>query len=280
MDTEIITDFLVIGMGAGGALVLRMLSDAKFDVLGLEAGRNYDSDPLIYDSTNAPILERDYSWKFLYQNHTTPNPKVNGMTMNYTTGRLLGGGTSINGEQYVRSPKSYWDEWAAISGSQWSGDSIYDAYQDLEDFVGVPGEYNPSNHGVDGRMKIRQAPVEATSMAIKFATALSAATSEPIISDYNEGDVGVFTRWSLFQNRDGTRASSSTNFLQPILDRVLTRTTVTKVLFDRCKRVIGAEAIHNGRCITIKVRKRGYHLLRCILEPTPRAIGYRRCKSP
>jgi len=248
-------DFLVVGMGAGGALVMRRLKDAGLKVMAVEAGGNYDNDPLIYDSANAGLLEPEYSWKFLYQKETVPNPNAGGKVLNHTTGRMLGGGTSINGEQYVRSTPDYWNEWASIVGDDnWNGVNVYQNYKNLESYIG----YDFDNiHGYNGLMNIKQAPVKKTRMATKLADALSLMSGKPVVNDYNNpGDeVGSFTRWSLFQNPDGTRASSSTNFLKPILGDILINTTVVKVIFGCGNKVIGVNAIHNGKCIKIRVFK-------------------------
>lgn len=45
---------------------------------------------------------------------------MNNRTMNYTTGRLLGGGSSINGMQYVRGSDKFWTDWENINGPRWS----------------------------------------------------------------------------------------------------------------------------------------------------------------
>jgi choline dehydrogenase len=265
-DWDYSAEFVVIGTGAGGALITRMLSDAGFNVIALEAGPNYDRDPVITSSKNPLVPFRDFSYKYLYSKTGVPNPAIpsptepTGRVFQHTTGRLLGGGTSINGEQYVRSTNEYWDRVAALNGPEWSGEAVTTAYQDLENFIGVPGAYNPEYHGVGGRMQIRQAPAHATARAEKFATALTAATGAPRIVDYNDPTtpLGTFTRWSLFQNRDGTRASSSRNFLQPILNKVLIDTTATKVIFNtdhRLPRAIGVEALRNGKCISIGATK-------------------------
>jgi choline dehydrogenase-like flavoprotein len=57
-------DFIVVGMRASGAVILRYLSDAGFKVLGIESGNNFDNNPLIYNSTVAPELEDSYLYKF------------------------------------------------------------------------------------------------------------------------------------------------------------------------------------------------------------------------
>lgn len=255
-------DFIVVGMGAAGSLMLRQLSDANFSVMGIEAGYNADSDPLILNSTNAGILEANYTWKFFYNQETVPNDDVDGMVMNYTTGRLLGGGTSINGLQYVRGSKQFWDNWAAtINDSTWNGEAAAKGYKKLEKFVGVQGHNKSYIHGHHGKMQIRQAPTISTSMATKFITALATATDSQIIDDYNDPvtPIGTFARWSLFEQPNGNRANSSVNFLQDIVDKngnslhrsrrvkICLNTTVDRIKFDKHRRIEGLEVITNGK---------------------------------
>ena len=240
-------DYIVVGMGAGGATVLRMLSDAGYSVLGIEAGGNHDKDPLILDSVNAPLLEPLYTYKYLWNQETAPNPSLDNRSLNYTTGQLLGGGTSINGLQYVRSTNSYWSRWEAINGSYWSPSKVIRRYKKLEKYFNVP----PSTvYGTKGLMKIRKAPIEQTSMAIKFTTALARATGVNMIDDYNDPNepIGVFTRWTLFEQPNGNRASSSTDFLEPIRCKLLTNSVVDKVIIDSKSRVKGVNVMRNGKC--------------------------------
>lgn len=248
-------DFIVVGMGAGGATILRTLAQRGFSVIGLEAGGNHDFDPDIVDPLEAGTMEEVHTWDYLYNQETAPNPDLDDRTMNYTTGRMLGGGTSINGMQYVRSDSQYWNQWYNITGGIWTPDNVNAAYIQLERFLGA--QYNPAVHGFQGLMQIRQAPTTATAMATKFATALASATGTSVIADYNDPQtpLGTFTRWSLFQTPNRTRASASTNFLAPILDKILLNTTVTKLLFDERNRIVGVRALRNGKEICIKAKK-------------------------
>lgn len=269
-------DFIVVGMGAAGATILRYLFDAGFSVLGIEAGINFDDQVPISDPTYAGTLEAQYGPNYFWQQQNVPNFDIiksdgSPLVMNYTTGRGLGGGTSINGMQYVRSDSSMWDKWADINGSLWNANAASDGYKQLENFLGVNGSYNSSIHGTSGKMDIRQAPVIATTMATKFATALSNATNTPIIDDYNNPitPIGTFTRWSLFQQSNTLRASSSTDFLQDIINkdgrslnsnlekrrkvRVLLNATVDKVLFKGNK-AIGVSLIYNGQSKKVYIK--------------------------
>jgi choline dehydrogenase len=63
--------------------------------------------------------ERD--WSFQGQ----PNPRVNGRSMPFSMGRVLGGGSSINVMVGARGHKTDWDFFAAKAGdSAWSSDSV------------------------------------------------------------------------------------------------------------------------------------------------------------
>lgn len=264
-------EFVVVGMGAGGAAALRTLHDAGFNVIGIEAGGNYDDDPLIKQSPNAPLLEEQYGYKFFYAQETEPNADINDKVLNWTSGRMAGGGSSINGMQYVRATDAIWAQWAALNGPQWSPSSVTAAYKALEKFDGVAGQFAAAQHGFAGNMLIRQAPTTATQKAIDFAAALALTTTPAttVISDYNDAatPIGTFTRWSLFQQPNGDRASSSTDFLASLVDvdgkpranvknvQVLQNTTVTRVLFDDQKRAYGVQVLRGGVSAIVRASK-------------------------
>lgn len=257
------TDFVVVGLGAGGAVVMRKLVDAGFHVIGLEAGDNRDADPLILNSLNAPTLFPANEATYFHNQVSMPNPDMNGRTLSYTTGCLLGGGSSINGLLYTRPTDKFWIDFAAaVGGPNWGAAQALARFVALENFIGVAGAFNPAVHGTNGKMRIRQCPDTVTTFTTKFTTALATATSQPIISDYNDPatPIGIFQRWSLFEKPDGDRASTSTDFLTPILNnnhqhKIVLECKVDKLLFDNNNRIKGVKAIRNGNTIRIKVNK-------------------------
>lgn len=260
-------DYIVVGMGAAGAGVAKLLSDdCRTSVIGIEAGANHDNDEQIKNSTFAGILEEDFFPQYFYQLTQVFQPIVNNNSFNYTTGRLFGGGSSINGEQYVRGSRQLYSQWQALLGSIWSKNKIFNAFIAFENYNGITP--NPSKRGFCGPVDIRQAPVNPTSMATKFVQATSLATGFGEIIDYNlpETPIGPFTRWQLFQKPNGKRESSSTAYLEPILHgnlcskgkrqlQILDKTTVLRVLF-RNKRAIGVEVLQDGKCRKIYARKK------------------------
>lgn len=260
-------DYVVVGMGAAGAGLAKLLSDDFHNsVIGIEAGGDHDNDTPIKDSTFAPTLEEDFFPQYFYQLAQVVQPAAPESEFNYTTGRMLGGGSSINGEQYVRGSVELYAEWQALLGSFWSVDSIYHAFKEYEKYNGVTD--CPEKRGSHGAVDIRQAPVLPTSMATKFVNATILATGYPEILDYNcpQTPMGSFTRWQLFQHPDGTRESSSTAYLKPVLNsdlkskgkrkfKVLDKTTVLRVIFKGNK-AVGVKILKDGKYGTVHARKK------------------------
>jgi choline dehydrogenase len=133
---------------------------------------------------------------------------VEDRTFEWTTGRLSGGGSSINGEQYVRPTAAVFEEWQQLLGPVWSPRRTLNRFIRLENYQGVTD--NSQAHGSKGPIHIRQAPVHPTAMAQKLVSAIEQATGLQEIADYNDPNtpLGPFTRWQLFQKPSGQRVSS------------------------------------------------------------------------
>lgn len=100
---KLIYDYIIIGTGpAGGVIAKTLTDDKKTSALVLEAGENNDRDKPIRDSTFALELEEHFFPQYFWQGEGVPQEGLDERTFEWTTGRLSGGGSSINGEQYVR----------------------------------------------------------------------------------------------------------------------------------------------------------------------------------
>ncbi|KOP68166.1 dehydrogenase [Bacillus sp. FJAT-18019] len=260
MDKKPTYDYIIVGTGPAGAVLAETLSDdLQTSVLVLESGGNHDKDKPIKDSSMALELEESFFPNYFWQGEGTPQEGLDGRAFEWTTGRLSGGGSSINGEQYVRPTAAVLEKWERLLGPQWSPDKATRRFKALENYNGETTD--PAARGYHGRINIRQAPETPTPMAHKLTTAIERATGYPAILDYNDPNtpLGPFTRWQLYQQPDGRRESSSTAFLSSdimtptgrgVHNRKLTvkfRTTALRILFSG-KRAIGVEYLKDGKC--------------------------------
>ncbi len=268
MSGTLTFDYIVVGTGPAGAVIAKMLSDDKrTSVLVLESGENDDKDEPIRDSTFAPELEEEFFPQYFWQGEGVPQEGLDGRTFEWTTGRLLGGGSSINGEQYVRPTSAVFREWEKVLGPLWSPTRAIRRFKKLEKFHGQTDR--PSAHGYRGRIDIRQAPNRPTSMAKKLVSAIEQATGLQEIVDYNDPrtPLGPFTRWQLFQNGNGHRESSSTAFLSSDIMtpsgrgvkgrklKLYFNSTVLRVLFSG-KQAKGVEFLREGKRLKAYARKK------------------------
>jgi len=268
VDKKKTYDYIVVGTGPAGAVIANTLSNnKKTSVLVLEAGGNNDHDEPIRNSTAAAELEENYSAQYFWQGKGIPQEGLDDRSFEWTTGRLAGGGSSINGEQYVRPTSEVMRNWEELLGRTWSPQNAIHRFKQLERFS---GETNHDHvHGYHGKINIRQAPEHPTSMTEKLTTAMERATGFPRILDYNDPHtpLGPFTRWQLYQKLSGNRESASTAFLSPqvvsrngrgVHGRKLTirfHTTVLRILFSQ-RRAIGVEFMQEGKCIRAYSRKK------------------------
>lgn len=267
-DGKMVFDYVVVGSGPAGAVIAKTLTDdRRTSVLVLEAGENHDQDPTIRNSTLAPQLEEQQFAQYFWQGEGVPQTGVDDRAFEWTTGRILGGGSSINGEQYVRPTAAVLEEWERLLGPDWSPERAIQAFKRLERYNGQTT--NAAIRGHDGRIDIRQAPVTPTAMAAKLVSAMEQATGYKEILDYNDPatPLGPFSRWQLYQDPDGRRESASTAFLAPDIMTdsghgvdgrkllVLFRTTALQVLF-RKRRAAGVKFLREGSSVRAWARKK------------------------
>ncbi|PIC96810.1 dehydrogenase [Sporosarcina sp. P26b] len=263
-------DYIVVGTGPAGSVVANKLSnDKRNSVLVVEAGSNDSNKRLVRDSKFAvPILlYQDFAPEFYIPGHGIPQRGAAGRTFPWTGGRLLGGGSSVNNQQYVRPSAAVMQSWERLMGPIWSPQEETRRFVELENYNGETT--NPSARGTNGRLDIRQTQVNPTDMTEKLVTAISQATGYPEILDYNDPNtpIGPFTRYQLYQFPDGIRESADSAFLSSdIMDpdghgvngrklQVSFRSTVTRVIFEQ-NRAIGIEYIKEGKCVRAFARKK------------------------
>ena len=183
-------DFIVVGAGTSGCIMSYELAKAGYEVLVLEKGGDDSENPLTTNPLNASGLPRYHINEFfsgLGHTKVTPSPE---RVFPYVGGQTFGGGSTINGMQYVRGGSEFWNNWAAeVGDDRWNSSNVNRAYDDM--FLGT----NPLIKTRSSSADIKLSQLFTNSCANVIGT-----TYQPLYNDPNEPEVGNYNDYSLFQN--------------------------------------------------------------------------------
>ncbi len=240
MAEENTFDYIVVGSGSSGAVVANRLSEnPKNRVLLLEAGGR-DRNPWIHVPIGyyKTMFNPNLSWNY----ETEPDAGVDGRSVAWPRGKVLGGSSSINGLLYVRGQHADYDHWRQLGNAGWSWENVLPYFQKAEDqemgaddFHGKGGPLSVSN--------IRQHHV--------LCEAFIAAAQEAGIKrndDFNGPDQEGVGYYQLTE-RNGLRCSTAVGYLRDAEKRpnltIITKALVTRVLLEG-KKAVGIEYKRSG----------------------------------
>lgn len=271
---ELEADIIVVGGGAAGCIVMNQLSEnGKYSVLGIEGGLNLTSDPAI-EAVGLPafLLAGTGKYKYFWPgwNQSMPMPGLNGRTSDWTTGMILGGGSSINGLYYGHGSNNMYSRWETVSGSSnWSLEHILATFHKLETYQGLT--ITPGARGDNGPVNILQTPtISQVTSQVLLPASQAAFPGIPTVTDYNDPTVSncIAPRSQWFIEPTGTkRVSSATAYLNSSVMTpqgqgvnghklfLLFDTVVTKILFDKHGRAKKVRYVKDGKQFEAKARK-------------------------
>ncbi len=226
-------DYIIVGAGSSGCVLANRLSaDPSIRVLLIEAG-GPDTSPWIripvgyFRTMHNPLLDWCY--------RTETDPGLNGRSLAWPRGKVLGGSSSINGLLYIRGQPQDYDGWRQLGNAGWSWDDVAPLFR-----RGEHQERGSSvHHGVGGALTVSD-PRVSRPICDAWVQAAQAA-GYPFNSDFNgaaQEGVGYYQMTA----RHGLRCSAATAFLHPIRGRpnlhVISHAHVQRLTFQG-RRVTG-----------------------------------------
>ena len=226
-------DYIVVGAGtAGCVLANRLTADHKTRVLLIEAGGSDN-----YHWVHIPVgylycignPRTDWMMK------TAPEPGLNGRSIVYPRGKVLGGCSSVNGMIYMRGQAADYDGWRQMGNVGWGWDDVLHYFLKSEDHHGGKTEL----HGAGGEWKVAK-----QRLTWDILKAVQEGAKEFGImprADFNDGSNEGSGLFEVNQRR-GIRWNTGKGFLRPALKRPNLR-LVTEALADTLicegRRVVG-----------------------------------------
>ncbi len=221
-------DYVIVGGGSAGCVLAARLSEhPENTVVLLEAGGRADKFMNRMPAAGMKMIFGENDWSHL----TEPDPSLNGRRVSWNAGKLLGGGSSINGMIYIRGDRADYDQWAGELGcTGWSWDEVLPYFKKSEDYAGEPDQ----THGTTGPLGVGR-PVMQHPLAQTFVEGCVEYGLNRV-EDYCAGDVdGAFPM--LTTQKNGQRCSAARAFLQPAMKRpnltVITGATADRVAIEQ-----------------------------------------------
>lgn len=235
-------DYIIVGGGSAGAVVAAKLAKNHRKVLILEAGHSH-KHPLL--DMPAGIFKMIHGSKYMNYHQCVAQSHLDNREITIPQGNVLGGGSSVNAQVYMRGRASDYNEWdrELNSNGLWDWEAVLPHFKAMEGNNRLADKY----HGIKGPVLVSD-PKHIDNASRLFVQSMQ-ALGVPFNHDFN-GKTQTGVGFYQFTNRDGKRSSTAYSHLQSQRDnpnlKVILRAKVLKVLIEK-NTAVGVEYINHAK---------------------------------
>ena len=245
-------DVAIIGGGAAGCvLASRLAENPQTSVLLLEAGPDYP------DPAHLPDDVKFGHTRFAEAPDSRHNWALRGTiteeqgAIHVAQGKVIGGGSSINGQAMQRGFPEDFDSWAALGNDEWSYDKVLPYFRKSERDLDIQDNYC---HGADGPMPVRRrqtGPWPAIQQAFQAACLEAGFGTTNDKNGLHPAGLGV----SPSNNIDGVRMSTAMTHLGAVrhyLNLTVRGGVFVRKVVIKDGRAVGVEAESGGKVFVVE----------------------------
>ncbi|MAZ63573.1 MAG: mycofactocin system GMC family oxidoreductase MftG [Dehalococcoidia bacterium] len=244
-------DVVIVGGGAAGSvLASRLAENPNTSVLLLEAGPDYP------DPANAPDEIKWGNTSYAESPDSEHNWALRGTLteeqgeMHVAQGKVIGGGSSINGQAMQRGMPEDFDAWASMGNDEWSYTKVLPFFRKYERDLDIRDDF----HGTDGPMPVRRRQTGEWPDIQKAFHLACLDAGYHVVEDTNGANPAGVGVWPS-NNVDGLRISAAVSHLAPMRHclnlTVRGEVFVRKVLFEG-KKAVGVEVESGGEVFNVE----------------------------